>query len=95
MDSTEKHHILKLIYDHLQNMNPIYEGWQFGKPKGLNYYMEISIDDKTYRFRGTNIDPDDNRLPKVDKDIEAIIIETMSLPEDVKDILRDDGDVGC
>lgn len=76
-------------------MNPIYEGWQFGKPKGLNYYMEISIDDKTYRFRGTNIDPDDNRLPKVDKDIEAIIIETMSLPEDVKDILRDDGDVGC
>lgn len=95
MDSTEKHHILKLIYDHLQNMNPIYEGWQFGKPKGLNYYMEISIDDKTYRFRGTNIDPDDNRLPKVDKDIEAIIIETMSLPEDVKEILRDDGDVGC
>lgn len=95
MDSTEKHHILKLIYDHLQTMNPIYEGWQFGKPKGLNYYMEISIDDKTYRFRGTNIDPDDNRLPKVDKDIEAIIIETMSLPEDVKEILRDDGDVGC
>jgi len=95
MDSTEKHHILKLIYDHLQNMNPIYEGWQFGKPKGLNYYMEISIDDKTYRFRGTNIDPDDNRLPKVDKDIESIIIETMSLPEDVKEILRDDGDVGC
>lgn len=95
MDSTEKHHILKLIYDHLQNINPIYEGWQFGKPKGLNYYMEISIDDKTYRFRGTNIDPDDNRLPKVDKDIEAIIIETMSLPEDVKEILRDDGDVGC
>ena len=95
MDSTEKHHILKLIYDHLQTMNPIYEGWQFGKPKGLNYYMEISIDDKTYRFRRTNIDPDDNRLPKVDKDIEAIIIETMSLPEDVKEILRDDGDVGC
>jgi len=95
MDSTEKHHILRLIYDHLQNMNPIYEGWQFGKPKGLNYYMEISIDDKTYRFRGTNIDPDDNRLPKVDKDIESIIIETMSLPEDVKEILRDDGDVGC
>ena len=64
MDSTEKHHALKLIYDHLKNTNPIYEGWQFGKPEGLNYYMEISIDNKTYRFRGTNIDPDDNRLPK-------------------------------
>ena len=47
MDSTEKHHALKLIYDHLKNTNPIYEGWQFGKPEGLNYYMEISIDNKT------------------------------------------------
>ena len=56
--------------------------------------MEISIDNKTYRFRGTNIDPDDKRLPTIDADIEAIL-ETMSVPEDVKKILRDDGDVGC
>ena len=94
MDSTEKHHALKLIYDHLKNTNPIYEGWQFGKPEGLNYYMEISIDNKTYRFRGTNIDPDDKRLPTKDADIEAIL-ETMSVPSDIKKILRDDGDVGC
>ena len=94
MDSTEKHHALKLIYDHLKNTNPIYEGWQFGKPEGLNYYMEISIDNKTYRFRGTNIDPDDKRLPTIDTDIEAIL-ETMSVPSDIKKILRDDGDVGC
>ena len=94
MDSTEKQYIMDIIYQHLLKTDPVYAGFEFGRPAGVSYYIEIQVDDRSYRFRGTNMDPHDNRLPKVDKDIEAIV-EAMSVPEDVKKILRDDVDTGC
>lgn len=95
MDSEEKQYIMTIIYDHLLKNDEVYKSWEFGKHSGVSYQLNIKIDDRLYIFKGNDMDPHDNRnLPKEDKDIEAIV-EAMSVPEDVKKILRDDVDTGC